>query len=164
MIIRKAQISDLDELLAIYNYEVLNGTATFDLNPKTKSEWENWFYAHNTDNHPLLTAEKDGKAVGYASLSAYREKEAYKATVELSVYVDVKYRKMGIAKALMEQIIMEAKNDSRIHLIVSVITSGNEVSSRLHKMFGFTFCGTIPQAGKKFDRYWGIDNYSLLVD
>ena len=45
MIIRKALEKDILPLLSIYNYEVENSTATFDLNPKTREQWENWFYA-----------------------------------------------------------------------------------------------------------------------
>ena len=95
MIIRKAKKEDLKELLDIYNYEVEHGVATFDLETKTLEEREEWFYSHNVDNHPLIVAEIDGNIAGYASLSSYREKEAYKSTVELSIYIGVSYRKKG---------------------------------------------------------------------
>ncbi len=152
MIIRKAEISDLRELLDIYNYEVEHGVATLDLEPKTLDEWEKWFYNHNIDNHPLFVAEIDKHIAGYASLSSYREKEAYKSTVELSIYVSV-----------MEFILKEAKNDKSIHTVVSVITSGNEASRKLHEKFGFEFCGTIKEVGMKFSKYRDIDNYRLGV-
>ena len=163
MLIRKAEISDLKALLDIYNYEVENGVATFDLQPKTLREREKWFYNHNIENHPLYVAEVDGKVAGYASLSPYREKEAYKSTVELSIYIAFAYRGKGIATSLMEYILEVAKADSRIHTVVSVITSGNEASTRLHEKFGFTFCGTIKEVGMKFGQYLSIDNYSLNV-
>ena len=89
MEIRKAQEADLPALLDIYNYEVEHGTATFDLHPKTLEERREWFDQHPGGRHILLSAVEDGRAVGYASLSPYREKEAYAATVELSIYVDV---------------------------------------------------------------------------
>lgn len=79
--IRVAEQADLPALLQIYNEEVLHGTATFDLHPKTLAERQVWFDQHNQDNHPLLTAELDGTIAGYASLSAYAEKEAYCSTV-----------------------------------------------------------------------------------
>lgn len=163
MIIRKAKIEDLKELLEIYNYEVKNGVATLDLEEKTLDEWERWFYAHNVDNHPLFVAEIEGDIAGYASLSSYREKEAFKTTVELSIYIGKKYRKQGIASALMKFIIEEAKKDERTHTVVSVITSGNEASEKLHKKFGFEFCGTIKEVGIKFEKYRDIDNYRLGV-
>lgn len=163
MIIRKALEKDILPLLNIYNYEVVNSTATFDLNPKTEKQWRDWFFAHNTGNHPLIVAEIDSQVAGYASLSSYREKEAYKSTVELSVYVAVPYRRRGVATALMREIIEMAKADSTIHTVVSVITSENAESARLHDKMGFTFCGTIHEVGEKFGRYLSISNYELQV-
>ena len=100
--IRVAEQADLPALLEIYNEEVLHGTATFDLHPKMLAERQVWFDQHNQDNHPLLTAELDGTIAGYASLSAYAEKEAYCSTVELSVYVAKFAQRKGVASALME--------------------------------------------------------------
>lgn len=163
MLIRKAELKDLKDLLEIYNYEVVYGISTLDIHPKTLEEWKQWFDAHNIDNHPLIVAEIDGHAVGYASLSPYREKEAYCSTVELSVYVDVSYRKMGIADALMKAILDIAREDESIHMVVSVITGGNEASIRLHDKYGFTYCGSIHEVGVKFSEYRDIENYELKV-
>lgn len=163
MKIRKAERRDLQALLDIYNYEVKHGVATFDIHPKNLAQWEEWFDAHNTDNHPLLVAETAGHVAGYASLSAYREKEAYRSTVELSVYIAPGDRRKGIASALMEEILRIAREDERTHSVISVITSENEASIRLHERFGFEFCGCLPEVGVKFGRYLGVTNYRLGV-
>lgn len=163
MIIRTAQESDLPELAEIYNYEVLNGTATFDVNPKDLDERREWLNSHNKDNHPLIVAEVDGHVAGYASLSPYRDKEAYAATVELSVYIGPDYRRRGIARELIGVILREAGEREDIHTVISVITGGNDASIRLHEEFGFTYCGTIREAGTKFGRYLDIVNYQLMV-
>ena len=163
MEIRKAERRDLQALLDIYNYEVEHGVATLDLQPKDLEQWGQWFDAHNIENHPLLVAEADGHIAGYTSLSDYREKEAYKSTVELSVYIAPEDRRKGVATALMEAVLEEARRDVRTHTVVSVITAGNEASVRLHERFGFAFCGTIREVGMKFGRYLDIENYSLLV-
>ena len=97
MNIRTAERRDLSAMLDIYNYEVKNGTATFDVEPRAGAAGEAWFAAHNTGNHPLLVAEEDGKVLGYASLSPYRDFDAYLQTVELSVYVAPESRGRGIA-------------------------------------------------------------------
>lgn len=85
MTIRPARERDIPELLAIYNYEVEHGVATLDLNPRTLDEWKEWFSAHQTDSHFILGGEENSAAIGYASLSEYRQKEAYASTAELSV-------------------------------------------------------------------------------
>lgn len=163
MNIRKAISQDIKYLLDIYNYEVKHGISTLDLQPKTLEEWTEWFWAHNIENHPLLVAEIDGMVAGYASLSSYREKEAYKTTVELSIYIDVNYRKQGIATALMERVLQEAQKDKNTHTVVSVITAGNQASRKLHEQFGFEYCGTIKEVGMKFGEYRDIENYRLGV-
>ena len=163
MLIRKAEQKDLRELLEIYNYEVVNGVSTLDLNPRTLEDWQTWFDHHNVENHPLYVAEVEGRVAGYSSLSSYREKEAYKSTVELSIYISPDFRKRGFATALMAFILEEAKADERTHAVVSVITSGNEASCKLHEKFGFAFCGTVPEVGMKFGKYQDIVTYWLGV-
>lgn len=163
MQIRKAEQRDLPALLDIYNYEVVNGTATFDKTPQTLAQRQVWFDAHNIENHPLYVAVCENEVAGYVSLSAYREKEAYRSTVELSVYVHPDHRGKGIAAAMLAFILDEARRDETIHTVVSVITSGNVASVKLHEKFGFTFGGTLKEVGVKFDRYLDIDQYYLHV-
>ena len=163
MDIRPARREDVPALLDIYNYEVINGAATLDINTRTLEEWEKWYNAHNRDNHPLIVGVENGEITGYASLSEYRQKEAYKTTVELSIYVSPNHRKKGVGRALMAHILEMAKNDVGTHCVVSVITAGNEASTKLHAEFGFTYCGTIPEVGMKFGRMLDIENYALIV-
>ena len=101
--------------------------------------------------------------MGYASLSPYRPKEAYKSTVELSIYIHQDYRGRGIATQLMAHILEIAKNDPLLHNVVSVITAGNEGSTKLHERFGFTYCGLTPQVGLKHGKYQDTETYALLV-
>ncbi len=161
--IRIAERKDILALLEIYNYEVRNGVATLDINEKNSEQWTEWFNKHNIKNHPLIVMEEEGKIKGYASLSSYREKEAYASTVELSIYVHPDFRGQGVGAALMKEILEMAKNDCTIHTVVSVITSGNAVSEKLHDKFGFTFCGKIKEAGIKHGKFVDISNYQLIV-
>ena len=163
MEIRVARREDLQQLLDIYNYEVVHGVATLDLQPKSLEEWGRWFDAHNIKNHPLLVAEQAGRVAGYASLSPYRSKEAYRSTVELSIYIGPGFRRQGVATALMEAILREARQGPGTHTVGSVITGGNEASRKLHEKFGFTYCGAIREVGMKFGAYQDILNFSLIV-
>ncbi len=161
--IRRALIEDVPALLDIYNDEVLHGTSTFDIQPKTLDEWVAWFRVHNRENHPLLVAEREGDVVGYATLSSFREKKAYQGTVELSVYVSADARREGVATALMGEILRMAREDERTHAVVSVITAGNEASVALHERFGFKHCGTLHEVGRKFDGFLNVEFYELNV-
>lgn len=162
--IRPAERKDLDALTEIYNYEVLNTTVTFELEPYTPQGRLPWLCAHNTGNHPLLVAELDGRVCGYASLSTYRPYAAYREAVELSVYVARDARRRGIGKALMEAILSQARERNDIHTVISVITADNETSIRLHESFGFTHCGRMREMGVKFGRRLDIVNMQLMVN
>ncbi|WP_295791163.1 GNAT family N-acetyltransferase [uncultured Veillonella sp.] len=161
--IRTGVREDVPALLDIYNYEVLHGVATFDIEPRTIAEWTTWYEAHNILNHPLIVATIDDVVAGYATLSEYRSKEAYAGTVELSIYIGPDFRRKGVASKLMESILAYAKEDDSIHIVVSVITGGNEASVKLHKKFGFTFSGSIPEVGVKNGEFLDIENYYLIV-
>lgn len=161
--IRKAEEKDLTQLTSIYNYEILHGTATFDYTPKTVEERADWLNSHNIKNHPLIVYEEDGNILGYASLSAFNPKEAYAQAVELSIYIDKNSRGKGIGKQLMHEIILMAKADPVTKKVISVITSGNEVSCNLHKTFGFEYRATLSGVAVKFGKQLGIDYYTLDV-
>lgn len=161
--IRRARIDDVPSCLDIYNYEVVNGVATLDLEPRTLEEWHEWYNAHRDEHHPIIVGTIDDVVVGYASLSPYRLKDAFKSTVELSIYIHQDYRGQGVATQLMERILAMAKADRMLHNVISVITAGNEESTKLHNRFGFTYCGLTPEVGFKHGKYQDTETYALLV-
>ena len=161
--IRKARQEDLPSLLAIYNYEIEHGTATFDLNPKTLEERQKWFDLHSGGKYLLLVAEEDGEAVGYASLSPYREWEAYAQTVELSIYVDAAHRRKGVGDQLMQAILDYARQREDIYTVVSVITGDNAQSLRRHKKYGVEDCGRLKAVGMTVGPRLDVVNLQLFV-
>lgn len=163
MVIREATEADLAALLAIYNDEVACGTATFDTVAREGEAARAWLAAHNVDNHPLLVGVEDDAVVGYASLSTYNPKLAYSTTVELSVYVARGSRGHGVATGLMGAVLDRARRDPGTHLVVSLITHGNEASVRLHERFDFSYAGTLHEVGEKFGRLLDVDFYELRV-
>ena len=163
LVIQSITKNDISACLAIYNYEVINGVATLDLEPRTLEEWHEWYNAHSDEHHPIIVGTVNDVVVGYASLSPYRLKDAFKSTVELSIYIHQDYRGQGVATQLMERILEIAKEDTMLHNVVSVITAGNEESTKLHNRFGFTYCGLTPEVGFKHGKYQDTETYVLLV-
>ncbi|HWO96635.1 MAG TPA: GNAT family N-acetyltransferase [Bacillus sp. (in: firmicutes)] len=162
--IRKAVIQDLPQLVEIYNQSVLNNTATFDLNPVTVEQRRKWFDLHDQNElYPLLVAERDGKVAGYASLSMFREKEAFQSTSEISIYIDRDHQGHGIGKQLMTAILELAK-ELNYHVIMAGITKGNDTSVKMHEKFGFQFCGELKEVGRKFGEWQSVLFYQLTFD
>lgn len=161
--IRRAKRDDIWQLTEIYNDAILHTTATFDTELKGVEDRTRWYEAH-IGKHVLLVCEEDGNVVGYASLSRYREKDAYDGAVELSVYVHSDYRGRGIGRALMEEILSWAEKCREIVTVISLITSENAVSIHLHEAFGFSFCGQIRCAGEKFGRSLHVNAYQIIYE
>lgn len=156
--IRKAAEHDLSAIKDIYNYAVLNTTATYDINPRDDKYFANMLSEH-TGKYLLAVYEDNGDIIGYVALSQFSRRDAYDITAELSVYVKNDCQNKHIGTQLIEYALQEAQKNNRFLTVVSLITSENEHSIYLHKQFGFEFGGRIKNAGFKFDRFLGVDIY-----
>lgn len=156
--IRKAAEHDLSAIKDIYNYAVLNTTATYDINPRDDKYFANMLSEH-TGKYLLAVYEDNGDIIGYVALSQFSRRDAYDITAELSVYVKADCQNKHIGTQLMEYALSYSQTENRFLTIVSLITSDNEHSIYLHKKFGFEFGGKIKNAGFKFDRFLGVDIY-----
>lgn len=163
-VIRKACIDDIPVLQKIYNDAVLHTTATYDTQIKDYENRLQWFMEHEKEPYILYVEEIDGVVVGYASLSRYRERQAFDQSVEISVYIDEDFQNRGVGSRLMKQVLDYAKETEGIHTVISLITSDNEHSIYLHEKFGFQFCGKIEDAGYKFGKWVGLSTYQILYD
>lgn len=161
MIVRDAELKDINDLNEIYNYEVLNGVATFDTEPKTFEERKTWLEAHNS-KYPCIVAEKEGKAVAWGSLTQYSPRKAYDGTCEISIYVHQDYRSQGLGKIIMMELLLRAKNNG-IHVILSRVAGENEGSKKLHLNFEFELVGILKEVGYKFNRYIDVNFYQKLI-
>ena len=156
--IRKATEHDLSAIKDIYNYAVLNTTATYDINPRDDKYFADMLSEH-TGKDLLAVYEDNGDIIGYVALSQFSRRDAYDITAELSVYVKADCQNKHIGTQLMEYALSYAQTENRFLTIVSLITSDNEHSIYLHKKFGFEFGGKIKNAGFKFNRMLGVDIY-----
>lgn len=158
--IRPATEADQKIIMDIYNESVLNNTATFDTEPRSYEKQLDWFHNHKK-NHPVLVGEKDGKVVGWASLSPWSDRCAYDTTVEVSVYVHKDYRKQGIGSQLLKQITILGKELGN-HTVISRITQGNEQSIHIHEKFGYTHVGVMKEVGFKFGKFLDVHMMQIV--
>src|SRR5690348_12146830 len=108
-IIRPATAHDLEAINDIYNHYVAGSTCTYQEEQSTMVEREQWFACHGP-RHPITVAEADGRVAGWASLSPFHARSAYRFTVENSVYVHHEQRRHGIGSALLADSIERAKS------------------------------------------------------
>lgn len=153
--IRDASERDLAAISDIYNYFVTNSTATFATSEESLQERESWFASHQSSNLPVVVAEVEGRVVGWASLSYYHQRCAYRQTVEISFYIHHEYVGRGIGKQLTEKLIHRAR-EIDCHCIVSLVCSENDASIALLSRFGFSTVGVLKEVGRKFDRWLDV--------
>jgi len=150
-------------ILEIFNDAIVNSTALYDYKPRTIEMMAGWFDAKSKGKFPVIGIENEaGELMGFASYGTFRAWPAYKYSVEHSVYVNARFRGQGIGKRLLQEIIAAAKRQN-YHLLIGGIDATNSVSIRLHEKLGFTFCGTIRQAGFKFGRWLDLSFYQFIL-
>ena len=161
ILLRDARRSDLPGILEIYNHHVRTSTATFDLEPLTLARRQKWFWEHRS-RHPLIVAERNGRVIGYASLSEFRDKPGYSRSAEDSVYVDKDFQGKGVGRLLLKEILSRAVRLG-YHTIIAGIVPPNEASVRLHAGLGFEFVGNFREVGFKFSRWQDVAFYQLFL-
>ena len=160
--IRVAAEADLPFINSIYNHYVLHSTCTYQEEPETSEARERWF-THHDETHPILVAERDGRVVGWGSLSAYHARSAYRRTVEDSVYVHHDFHKRGVGSALLAELIARARSLGH-RAIIAGIDSEQTASVALHRKFAFQGVGRLRQVGFKFDRWLDVIYMELLLE
>ena|SRR5215218_108850 len=154
--IREATEADLPYVREIYNYYVRNSTVTFDEKPSTLKALRSRFGQVRKLGFPYLVAESpSGTILGYAYVYPWREKAAYRYTVELSIYLGAASTGKGLGKALLGELIERSRAAGIREIIAVIADKGADASIRMHKSFGFEEIGRMGKVGFKFDRWLG---------
>jgi phosphinothricin acetyltransferase len=154
--IRTATLADAGAVLEIYNREVLETTATFDLVPRTLEQQQDWLSARSGAFAAIVAVDDATRQViGFAALSPYKERAAYSTTVENSVYVRRDAGGRGVGTALMLHLVAVAR-ESGFHSIIARIEAGGTASRALHAAVGFELVGIEREVGRKFRRWLSV--------
>lgn len=142
--IRDAEDVDLAAIVRIYNDAVATRISTAQLDPVTVEERKNWIKDHSPDKHPFWVAEIDGQVAAWLTVKPFIPRCAYSGTVELSVYVDQRFRRRGLARTLLEEAIARA-DSLGVTAMVGLIFGHNEPSLKLFAQLGFEKWGLLPR-------------------
>ena len=154
--LRDATARDVPDLLEIYNHYVANTTVTFDEDGLTLAEMRKKFKIVSDLGYPwLVGVSPGGQVLGYAFVTPYRAKAAYRFTVENSIYLGPASTGKGLGAALMTELLSRAKAAGIKEVVAVIADQGAEASIALHKRFGFTEIGHMGRVGFKFGRWLG---------
>jgi L-amino acid N-acyltransferase YncA len=154
--IRDATTADLPHVREIYNHYVMNSTVTFDEESMTLADLKHKFQKITTKKMPFLVAESpSGQLLGYAYVYPWKEKAAYRFTVENSIYLGPASTGKGLGKVLLGELIDRSKAAGLKEIIAVIADRGAEASIAMHKSFGFKEIGHMGKVGFKFNRWLG---------
>jgi phosphinothricin acetyltransferase len=105
---------------------------------------------------PFIVAESpSGQVLGYALVSPWKQKRAYRYTVENSIYLGAASTGKGLGPVLMQELIDRSKAAGLKEMIAVIADKGAEASIKMHENFGFTEIGRMGRVGYKFERWLG---------
>lgn len=152
--IRIAVPLDAAAIQAIYAPFVERTAISFELKPPSIEEMAQRICA-TLPTYPYLVAERDGQVVGYAYASQHRAREAYRWSVDVTVYVSPQAHRSGIGRALYERLLSILQRQG-FHAAYAGIALPNPGSVGLHKSLGFMHIGTYPEVGFKNDKWHDV--------
>lgn len=152
--IRSATLVDIPAIATIYQPQVIEGTATFELEPPDDAEMRRRFEVITSAGFPYLAADLEGRLAGYAYAQAFRARPAYRFTVEDSIYVADGVQGRGVGKALLGALVDRCAELGFRQMIAVIGDSARQAPSiALHRALGFEVVGKLPSVGFKHGRW-----------
>ena len=153
---RDATAADLPDIRAIYNHYVANSMVTFDEDAMTLAEWRSKFaYLQRLQLPVIVAVNPTGQILGYALCAPWKQKRAYRFTVESSIYLGAAATGKGLGTDLLGELIERSKAAGLKEMLAVIADKGAESSIALHEKFGFTEVGRMGRVGFKFGRWIG---------
>jgi L-amino acid N-acyltransferase YncA len=154
--LRAAEAKDCFAICEIYNFYIQNSVVTFDEQTMVVSQWEEKLTYLNKQKLPFIVAETDnGEILGFAYVAPWRQKSAYRTTVEDSIYLRAAATGKRVGTKLLEELLTLSKQAGVKEVVAVISDSGADSSVRLHEQFGFKKQGHLAKVGFKFDRWLG---------
>ena len=160
--LRLAAVADAEQIREIYNHEVMHTAATFDLVPRSLPEQQEWLAARSRAFATIVAVDGDGAVVGFGALSPYKERAAYRTSVENSVYVRRDLHRRGIGRQLVGELLATAEL-SGFHAVFARINTASEASIALHRRCGYELVGVEREVGRKFSRWHDVTVMQRLL-
>jgi phosphinothricin acetyltransferase len=159
--IRPCRLSDAQQICEIYNHHVLNTVVTFEETPVSVDEMARRIGVV-TEKWPWFVWEEQGAIAGYAYATMWKERSAYRFSVESTVYIAEGRIRRGIGAALYRELLPELRRRGA-HYVIGGIALPNDASVALHEKLGFTKIGQFVEVGFKHGRWVDVGYWALLL-
>lgn len=160
--IRQVKTSDAKLICGIYNHYVINTTITFEEEPVDEKEMTKRIETI-TASFPWVVYEEDNELAGYAYITEWRNRSAYRYSAESTVYLKPEHKSKGIGSALYERLIEESKKLT-LHSLIGGIALPNNASIALHEKLNFKKVAHFQQVGYKLNQWIDVGYWQLFLE
>ncbi len=160
--IRFATVADAAAICGIYNHYIETTRITFEEAPLAPEEVAARV-ASVTQDYPWFVCEEEGRVIGYAYATRWKERSAYRYSVEAAIYLDRERVGKGAGTALLTRLLDELRN-RKIHSVISGIALPNAASVALCEKLGFVKIGQFREVGYKFGQWVDVGYWELVLE
>lgn len=162
MNIRDTRVDDAESIASIYNHFVLNTSISFEETAVSHAEMAQRIAEVQVAGLPWLVAEQDGDIAGYAYATKWRVRNAYRYSVETTVYLAPASAGQGVG-TMLYRALLDRLRDAGYHLAIGGIALPNPASIALHEKLGFEKVAQFSEVGFKFDRWTDVGYWQLRL-
>lgn len=161
-LIRSVTTDDAAAICEIYNYYIKNTCISFEYDSVSVEEMSRRI-STTTESYPWIVYEEQGKIIAYAYANKYAVREAYKNTLEVTVYAANDSGTKGIGTKLYEHLFKILDETTAAHSLMSVIALPNKASVGLHEKLGFEKASHFKEVGFKFDKWIDVGYWQKML-
>ena len=156
------KLSDAKSLCAIYNPYIKETTVTFEEEPVTEDEMIRRI-RKIIPAYPWIVFEESNEVKGYVYANRWKERSAYRYSVEMGIYVDAGFKGKGVGSKLLEELLNKLK-DQTVHSVISGIALPNPASIALCEKFGFEKVAHFKEVGRKFGQWIDVGYWERVLN
>jgi L-amino acid N-acyltransferase YncA len=159
--LRNVCIDDASAICDIYNHYVQRSPVTFEEIPVTAAEMQSRILKV-TETLPWIVSEEDGKLIGYCYASKWRERSAYRYSVESTVYLQPGSVGKGKGSELLAALLADLRT-REIHCVIGGVALPNPASVALLEKFGLRQVAHFREVGYKFGAWIDVGYWQLVL-
>lgn len=161
--IRTATTDDAESICQIYNYYISHTVTTFETLPVSTQEMKERIIEIRQKAPFFVALNEEEKLIGYAYLRPFHSREAFRHTMESSIYLSPSCCRQGYGKQLYQSLFtIVEQHYPHIHTLIACITLPNAGSVALHESFGFKQVGRFHEVGYKFDQWLDVGYWERI--
>ncbi|MCH1412571.1 MAG: N-acetyltransferase family protein [Rhodobacteraceae bacterium] len=152
MNVRPANLSDVEQIMEIWNPYIKNSLVTFNSSEKTKEDICDLIEVRRKKGNEFWIASKNDKIIGFASYDQLRAGVGYRYSMEHTIIVSAQAKGLGVGKKLMDILCAHAKSRD-INSMWAGVSALNIAAIKFHESLEFKTVARLPEVGYKFGTF-----------